>query len=183
MAAEENTNWDYKPSGDSGAEQVGQGGSSAQPAENISWTAKEFIEHDRNAGWYTMLILGSVVLAALIYLITKDFFAVGATVVAGIIGAIYAGHKPNDLNYELSDRSIKVGERTYNYSIFKAFSIAHEGAHTSIVLEPIKRFMPPMTLYFPPEKEDQLTEVIGNHLPLQEYQPTTVERLSHRLRF
>jgi hypothetical protein len=176
MAADENTNWDYKPSGDSSESQ------DVRASENISWTAKEFIEHDRNAGWYLMLILGSAVLAALIYLITKDFFAVGATLVAGFIAAVHAGNKPKEQNYELSNRNIKVGERTYSYSMFKAFSIAHEGAHTSIVLEPIKRFMPPMTLYFPPENENKITETIGSHLPLQEHQTTAVECLSRRFK-
>jgi hypothetical protein len=177
MADEQNTNWEYNPSSDNAE----SSGSTAAP-ENISWTSKEFIEHERGGSWYIMLIVGSGLLAVIIYFITKDYFAVGATVAVGIIGAIYASHKPDELNYELTSRSIKVGPKTYNYSTFKSFSIAHEGAHTSIVLEPIKRYLPPMTLYFPPENEKDITNAIGNHLPLQDHEPTITERLAHRFK-
>jgi hypothetical protein len=181
MADEQNTNWDYSPSGSSDTGTADAGDSPAQQ-ENISWTAKEFIEHDRNSGWYMMLILGSGLIAVIIYFITKDIFAVGATIVVGVIAAVYAGHKPKELDYELNGRSIKVGPKSFNYSMFKSFSIAHEGAHTSIVLEPIKRYLPTMTLYFPPENEKVITNVIGNHLPLQDHEPTVTERLAHRFK-
>jgi hypothetical protein len=181
MANEENTNWEYKS--DASAAESGDNKSAPTPQQNLNWTSKEFIEHDRGGGWYAMLILGCVFLAVVIYFITKDYFAVGATVAVGIIAAVYASHKPKELTYELSGKNIRVGERAYGYNMFKSFSVAHEGAHTSIVLEPVKRFFPPMTLYFPPELEDQVSNAIGDHLPMQEHQPSVTERLAHRLRF
>jgi hypothetical protein len=156
MADENNTSWDYKPgAGDSASVAVENSASgSPAPLESLTWTAKEFIEHDRGAGWYVALI-----------------------------AAVYASHKPKELSYELSSRTIRVGERTYGYNMFKSFSVAHEGVHTSIILEPTKRFYPPMTLYFPPEMEQQIANNIGNHIPMQEHQPSATERLAHRLKF
>jgi hypothetical protein len=122
-------------------------------------------------------------IAAAIYFVTKDYFAVGAIIAVGIIAAVYTSHKPKELSYELSGKTIKVGDHSYGYNMFRSFSVAHEGEHTSIVLEPVKRFFPPMTLYFPSEMEDQVINVIGNHLPMQEHQPSATERLAHRFRF
>jgi hypothetical protein len=181
MANEENTNWDYKPTAGTG--RTSNNAEHEAKQENISWTSKEFIEHDRGSSWYIVLIFGMLVLAVVIYFITKDYFAAAATVIVGFIAAVYAGHKPKELNYELSSKSINVGERTFSYNMFKSFSVAHEGEHTSIVLEPVKRFYPPMTLYFPPEEEGRITNVIGNQLPMQEHQPNITERLTHRFRF
>jgi hypothetical protein len=183
MADEEKTNWDYKSNGDSDIADSPDNKQETSKEENVSWSAKEFIEHDRSSSWYVVLVFGAVVLAVVIYFITKDNFAVAATVAVGIIAAVYAGHKPKELDYELTNKSIRVGERTYSYGMFKSFSVAREGEHTSIVLEPVKRFIPPMTLYFPPDEEKRVTNSVGNHLPMQEHQPNITERLSHRFRF
>jgi hypothetical protein len=183
MADQENTNWDYKPTTEGGSVNESDNKEASNKQENVSWTALEFIEHDRGSGWYVMLIAGAIILAVVIYFITKDYFAAAATVTVGFIAAVYAGHKPKELEYEIADNHIRVGERTYGYGMFKSFSVAHEGEHTSIVLEPVKRFVPPMTLYFPPEDEPHVTNAIGNHLPMQEHQPNITERLAHRFRF
>jgi hypothetical protein len=185
MADENNTSWDYKPGAGDSASVAVENSASGSPAssESLTWAAKEFIEHDRGAGWYVVLLIGMFLIAAVIYLITKDFFAVGAIVTVALIAAVYASHKPKELTYELSSRTIRVGERTYGYNMFKSFSVAHEGVHTSIILEPTKRFYPPMTLYFPPEMEQQIANNIGNHIPMQEHQPSATERLAHRLKF
>jgi hypothetical protein len=180
--AEQDTNWEYK-SGARGDSAKSGGEGPPETAQNLNWTSKEFIEHDRGSGWYLTLILGSAVLGVAIYFITKDYFAVGAIIAVGIIAAVYASHKPKELAYELTNKTIKVAERTYSYNMFKSFSVAHEGEHTSIVLEPVKRFVPPMTLYFPPEMEDKVSNAIGNRLPMQEHQPSITENLAHRFRF
>jgi hypothetical protein len=179
---EDDANWGYKSGASGGSDEGAIGRPSSAQDQNLTWSAKEFIEHDRGSGWYTMLVLGSAAIALVIYFITRDYFAVGATIVVGIIAAVYASHKPKELSYELTNKMIKVGERTYSYSAFKSFSVAHEGEHTSIVLEPVKRLVPPMTLYFPPEMEDQVADAIGNRLPMQTHQPSVTERLAHRLR-
>jgi hypothetical protein len=181
MADEQDTNWDYNPSaGTDGSTNDSAGAGETQ--KNISWRAKEFIEHDRSAGWYVMIVFGSILLAAIIYFITKDYFSVAATVTVGLIAAVYAGHKPKEIGYELTGRSIQVGDKAYNYSAFKSFSIAHEGSHTSINLEPVKRYRPPMALYFPPELEKQITNTLGSHLPLEDHQPSITDRLAHRMK-
>jgi hypothetical protein len=183
MADEEKTNWDYKSNGGTDQADNSDNRQETTKDENVSWTAKEFIEHDRGSSWYVVLVFGALLLAVVIYFITKDYFAVVATVVVGLIAAVYAGHKPKELDYELTSKFIRVGERTYSYGMFKSFSVAHEGEHTSIVLEPVKRFIPPMTLYFPPDEEKLVSNAIGSHLPMQEHQPNITERLSHRFRF
>jgi len=181
--AEENTNWEYKPSaGGSAMQDAGDSRPSDTP-EKLTWTAKEFIEHQRGGGWYAVLILGSIVLAGLFYLLTRDFFAVGATLAACLIMLIYAGHKPNEQSYELTHSSLKIGSKIYKYNFFRSFSVIHEGEHTSINLESIKRYMPPIVIYFPPEYEKQVTNLIGNHLPLEEESQSLTDRITHRLRF
>jgi hypothetical protein len=175
--ADEQTNWEYEPDADSADEQ-----SQESMPESMSWQANEFIDHDRSTGWYILLIFGTVGLAAVMYLLVKDYFATGAILIVGVVTVIYTSHKPKHQEYELSSVGIKIGEKSYDFSMFRSFSIVYEGEHTSIHLEPIKRYMPPMTVYFPPEKEQQITETIGNFLPFQNRQAGMTERLSHRFK-
>jgi hypothetical protein len=183
MNAENSTRWQYMP-----AQTVAPKQSPAETAEknaigDFSWTAAEYIEHERGASWYFFLILATAAIAAAIYLMTKDFFAVGATVVVGIVLAVFAGRKPKQVRYELSQTGLKIGEKTYNYNLFKSFSVMREGSNSSINLMPLKRLMPPIAAYFAPQDEQRIVNVIGEYLPFEERKLDATDRLAHRLRF
>jgi len=181
--------WQYKPTGVPvpGQTNSPQGVPSQAPANpagpSVTWTASEYIHHDRGAGWYLVLLIGTVGLAAVVYFLTKDYFATGTIIVLGIIVAIFAGRKPNQLTYELTSSSIKVGQKTYTYNLFKSFAIIREGTLNSISLIPIKRFMPPVTAYFADADEERITKELGSHLPYEERKADSIDKLSRRLRF
>ncbi len=181
--------WQYKPGGNSAPGQSNIPQSTAPQApttptdSSVTWTASEYIHHDRGAGWYLLLLLGTIGLAAGVYFITKDYFATGTIAVLGIIVAIFAGRKPNQLTYELTGSGIKVGEKNYNYNLFKSFAVIRDGTLNSISLIPIKRFMPPVTAYFAAADEQKITNTLGNKLPYEERKPDSIDKLSRRLRF
>jgi hypothetical protein len=176
MKPEDNANL-YKPDdSDNTPATAGARGS------NITWTASEYVEHQRGVGWYASLVIATVVLAAGIYLITKDYFATGTIIVLGIIVGVFAGHKPGQIDFELSDSGLRVGEKNYSYSLFRSFSIFREGKLSSINLTPIKRFMPPISAYFDPKDEKKIVDLLGEHIPFEPRNPGVIDRLSLRLR-
>ena len=158
---------------------------SAQPPKSttVKWTASEFIEHNKGADWYTMLIIGGVLLAAVIYLLTKDIVSVVMTVIVAIVFGVFAAHKPRVLEYQIDGTGINIGPKSYAYSNFKSFALVSEDTINSIWLMPLKRFMPIITVYFAPEDEKKILEVISNYLPVQNHQPDPIDRLMHKLRF
>ncbi len=178
----------YKPgdnpiSGEPGASsELGQ---SPAPAAkfNVSWSAPEFIHHDRGFGWYLLLIAGTAVLAAGVYFLTKDVFATGTIGVLGVIVAFFGTKKPNVAAYELTDSGMRVGEKLYSYSLFKSFALIREGAISSVNFVPIKRFMPPVSAYFDPKDEQKIVDALGEHLPYEERGLDSIDRISRRLRF
>jgi len=149
----------------------------------ITWTASEYIHHDRGAGWYGALFLGTIALAGGVYLLTKDYFATGAIVVVGAIVGAFAGRKPSQVTYELSSSGLRVGQKMYAYGLFKSFSIIRSGQASSISLLPLKRLMPPVDAYFGPADEEKITDVLGQHLPFEERKQAGIDRLSYKLRF
>jgi hypothetical protein len=185
MDSDSNTPFQYNPGGNAQPEVHGANINTpaAPPQGSISWSAAEYIDHERGAGWYGALLLITVLIAVGFYFITKDYFAVGTAVVVGIIIAVAVGRKPRQITYEITDKGLRVGEKIYAYNMFKSFSVTQEEGAESINLFPLKRFMPIVSAYFTPQDEDKIVNAIGEHLPLEEHKLDNVDRLARRLRF
>ena len=153
-----------------------------QPA-TVSWTASEYIAHTKSTAWFAALGLGLVILSVITYLLTRDFIPVAAITVAIISFGFFAGHTPRVLEYVIDDRGIHIGPKTYPYSDFKSFDLTEEGSLPSLQLMPLKRFMPPITLFYEDAQEDEILDTIALYLPHQEQVPGIIEHVTKRMRF
>ena len=149
----------------------------------ITWTASEFIAHEKGIGWYAGLAVVAVIFAALIYVITKDRVSSGVVLAAASLLGIYSTHKPRQLEYRLDHRGITVGGRHFPYEGFRSFSIIPEGAFSSIVFMPMKRFALPLTLYHAPDDEAGIVNILSDQLPLEQRRPDAIDSLMRRIRF
>ena len=191
MDEQNESSWQYKPDSGSTATQTAEppapatSGSSKTPPPSkpsISWTASEYIDHSHGASWYLLLAAATAAIAATIFLLTKDYFATGVTVVVGIIVAVFASRKPRQITYSISSSGLKVGEKSYSYNHFKSFTILREGSLTSVNLMPLKKFMPPISAFFEPKDEEQITSALGEYLPYEDRKMDGVDRLTRRLK-
>jgi hypothetical protein len=151
--------------------------------DSITWTASEYISHEKSATWYAFLTLATAVIAAMLYLVTKDFVSVGVALASGIILGVSAARKPRELPYRVDMHGITIDSKQYAYGNFRSFAIMPEGAFTSIVLVPLKRFSPLLTIYYAPEDEDTIISLISTQLPNEERKDDAVDRLMRRIRF
>lgn len=149
----------------------------------ISWSASEFVAHDKTPGWYALLLITAGVFAVGVYLLTKDMVSAGVVVVAAIILAVFASHKPREQRYILDDQGIVVGQRRYDYDDYKSFAVTSEGAFSSLVFMPLKRFAVPLTIYYAPEDEERIVSLLSERLPLEEHRLDAVDNLMRRIRF
>ena len=149
----------------------------------VSWTASEFIAHHKSAQWYVILTGFTLVGAALAYLITKDWVAVGVIALSAVLFGVSASHPPRQLQYSIDGRGVHVGQKSYHYGDFRSFSVIDEGQFSSINFMPLKRFSPPLSIYYDPEHEDQIVELLAQYLPMGDHGRTAVEGLMHRIRF
>jgi hypothetical protein len=152
-------------------------------SDSISWTASEFVEHNKGFGWYLCLILAILVLSALIYALTHDKISTGAVVLAGIVLGVFAARKPRILQYRLDNGGLTIGNKSYGYDVFKSFSVIDEDALSSIYLLPLKRFMPSLSLYYAQKDEKKIIDILSERLPFEERHSDTVDRFMHRIRF
>lgn len=151
----------------------------------ISWSASEFMSHNKSAGWYMLLILAVVVAAAVIFLVTRSIMSSLIIVFAGaLLGAFaFMTRQPRTLQYSITQSGVQIGQKLYPFGELKAFTIQPEGPINSIVLIPMKRFMPPISMYCDPKDEDRITDTLSAHLPFDEEHNDPVDNFMRKIRF
>lgn len=149
----------------------------------FQWTSPEFVAHDKPPAWYLALFGASAVIAALVFLFTKDKISTAVVLVVGVALGTYAARKPREIDHALFEDSMMIGQKTMGYEQFRSFSLDDEGAFASLVLVPHRRFGQLVTLYFQPQDEDRIVAVISRHLPLEQRPKDLVDNFMKKIRF
>lgn len=153
------------------------------PTQSITWTGSEFVQNQKTAVWYLFLGLFIAAVCTVIYIIGRDIFSVISIVIMGFLFAVVAARKPRQLTYSLDDQGIQVGNRAYNYTDFKSFSIQQHGAIPYVNLLPLHRFHNELSLYFPPDKADEVIGLLSHYLPNDQRKETYVDQITKIIRF
>jgi hypothetical protein len=178
------TTWQFKSDDSAPVQDDAPVPSPAPRAETVTWEASEFIAHEKSFGWYAILVLGTALLASLTLFWLRDLVSTFVVIVAAIIFGIVASRKPRVLPYRLDDHGVTVGNAFRPYHDFKSYAPLQEGAVSSVVLLPLKRFMPPLSIYFAPEDEEKIIKTLAAYLPFdQAHQYDMVDRVIQRIRF
>lgn len=151
--------------------------------EPISWQASEFVHHEKGTEWFLSLIgIAAILLLLDIFLIKSLTF--GALIVVMAVSAIAVARRPpRTLTYLVSPSGIQIDEKQYRFHDFRAFGVIQEGAFYSIRLIPVKRFMPPVNVYFPPEHGEEIVDMFGAILPMEKIEFDFMDKLVEKIRF
>lgn len=187
-SADQQAGWVFKPDGSAppqgDASRDNQVPQAASPAEgSVEWTGSEYVSHQKNVSWYLQVVLAAVLIAAVVYLITRDVLSAAVVLFAGFIFMLAAARKPRVLAYRLDRGGLTIGQKYYPYGQFKSFAIVQQGPLATIVFMPLKRFMPTVDVYIPPDNAEAIVEVLSNNLPLETRTPGIVDTFAHRIRF
>lgn len=149
----------------------------------VEWTASEFMAHHKSTSWYAALALAAVIVAGFIYILTKDEITAGVILFAAAVMGFVAGRKPRTLNYRVAQDGVHIDAKVYTYQDYKAFSIIDEGAINSIKLVPLKRFLPPISMYYAPQDEKKIVEALSDYLPYEDKDDDAFDRMVRKIRF
>jgi len=152
------------------------------PAD-IAWSASEYVHHEKDAKWYFAYSGISISILAVVYLLTKDLISVGILAVLAVGFGVFAARKPETLDYRIDASGVHIGPKLYPITMFKSFAVVEEGSINSIALMPLKRFMPPITMYCAPEDEKKVEQALGAMLPQETREQDRVDRLMHKVGF
>lgn len=151
--------------------------------EPVNWTASEYIAHEKNVSWYLLLGVAVLGFSVVVFLLTKELVSSVVIVIMGTAFGAFAARKPQELNYSLDNTALHVGPRSYTYAQFKSFTMIDEGAIHSIMLMPLQRFMPPLSVYYAPEDEDKISKALSSYLPYEDRKQDYVDRIMRKVRF
>jgi hypothetical protein len=149
----------------------------------VSWTAPEFMAHDKSVSWYFGLTATAAIFAFFTYLISKDIISAAVVIVAAIVFGFYAAYKPRQSTYGLHEGGISINDKAYSYDDFKSFSIKPEGSHMNLTFMPLKRFATPLTIYYSPPDEEKIMKVLAARMPYEEPRRDATDSLMKRIRF
>lgn len=154
----------------------------SRSADTIHWRAKEYIAPEKNTTWYVMLGLVLVAVFILDVLFLKAYTVSALFVAIAIAIVVMSVRPPREIEYTLSEKGIYVGGQLYSLSEYRAFGVLYDGKENSIMLIPVKRFRPGLSVYFPYEQGEQIVDMLGQKLPMEELDLDFVDKIVRWLR-
>ncbi len=149
--------------------------------EPVTWSAQEFLHQEKGGGWFALF---GVIIAALLGLSiwTQAWTFAVLIVVITILIIVYSRRPPRELTYSLTGEGLLIDGRLHEFGNFKAFGVVRDGDQFSVVLIPVQRFQPGVSVYFPEESGEAIVDTLGARLPMKELKLDAVDKLVRLLR-
>jgi len=153
-----------------------------EPPQALTWEASEYVHTDKGSMWLVGLGAVTLVVAGIaVYFQAWTFLIL--VLVMGVAMGVFAFRPPRTVHYVLNDSGVQIGGKLYHYSDFRAFGILEDGAFFTMELIPAKRFAPALSVYFAEAQGEDIVDIVGSHLPMENIQPDVIDHIMRRLRF
>ena len=147
----------------------------------IQWQAPEYIQDHRSPWWFISFWVVVVILMVVAVVLIKSWsFAILIPAMAAAL-TIYSHRPPRQLNYVLSSKGLYINEKLHPIGEFKSFGVLHGESLPSIMLIPVKRFRPGLTIYFPVEAGEPIVDMLGSRIPMQDITLDFFDKLIRQL--
>ena len=151
----------------------------------VTWTAQEYVHQERNTLWYVIFGLVALALIAADIFLLKSYTFSLVVVVAAVALIVYIRRPARTITYALSpNQGLYIGEKLYHFDEFKSFGILkdeHDDLHQSILLIPRKRFSPAVSVFFPVESGEEIVDILGSRLAMEEVKLDILDTIVQKL--
>lgn len=152
------------------------------PLEPVQWQAVEYVQYAKQPLWYVGFGAVVIVLMVLaVWLMQAWTFAVLILVMAVAL-LLYSHRPPRELSYVLSEKGLYINDQLHPMGEFKAFGVVQDSENHSLMLIPIKRFRPGLSVFFPTEVGERVVDLLGAYLPMQELKLDLFDKIVQKLR-
>lgn len=147
----------------------------------IQWQAPEYVQERRSPWWFIgFWVVAILLMVAAIFIIRSVSFAVLIPAMAAAL-MIYSHRPPRILNYVLSTKGIYINEKLHPLGEFKSFGIMRDESIPSVILLPVQRFRPGLTVHFPMELGEAVVDMLGQRIPMQEIKLDAFDKIIRKL--
>jgi hypothetical protein len=153
-----------------------------QDVQPIQWQAPEYIQERRSPWWFIAFWVVTITLIAVAAFVIQSWsFAILVPAMAAAL-MIYSHRPPQMLSYVLSSKGIYINEKLHPMSEFRSFGILKDESLPSLMLIPVKRFRPGLTVHFPHESGEAIVDFLGQRIPMKELQLDALDKIVRKLR-
>ena len=149
----------------------------------LSWQASEFVHHEKDGMWFLALLSVTIALLLLDIFLIQSWTFGALIIVMAIAVMVIARRPPRTITYTLSSHGIQIDDKQFNFHDFRSFGVVQENAFYSIRLVPSKRFMPMVSVFFPPENGEEIVDAFGQALPMESIERDAIDKLVEKIRF
>ena len=149
-------------------------------AEPIAWQAEEYIQGAKQPIWYVGFAVVVIILVA-VAILTKAWTFIVLIIVMSAAALVYAHRPPRILNYSLSNKGVHINDMLHPLGEFKSFGVTTDTGRNALVLLPVKRFRPSMTIYFPTEVGEVLVDTLGGYMQMQDVRLDAFDKIARKL--
>lgn len=149
--------------------------------EPVHWQAAEYIHQEKNPLWFVIFSLVVLVLiAGAIFVQAWTFVALIPVMAVALF--LYARRPPHEIDYVLSSKGLFINDVLHSFNEFKSFGVVRDADEYSIMLMPVRRFRPGLSVYFPENIGEAIVDLLGSRLPMQELHLDAFDRVVRALR-
>jgi hypothetical protein len=150
--------------------------------ETISWEASEYIDHHRDGAWFAGLIGVALVLVLISVFVIKNYYFTVLIIVMTIAIITYSQRPPRVIKYLLNEQGITIGQKFHAFEEFRSFGVIQDGAMYCVRLLPVGRFNQDATIYFAENDGENIVDILGSVLPMENVQFDFIDNILRRLR-
>lgn len=144
--------------------------------EPVTWSAHEYIHQEKGALWYVIFSLLLIVgVGATIWLQQWTFTAV--LIVIAIVVIVNGKRPPRELTYVLNSDGLTIDNKLHKFEDYKFFGVIQDREHFSVMLIPVQRFQPSVSVYFPEESGEAIVDMLGARLPMKDLKLDAVDHM------
>lgn len=151
--------------------------------DSFKWTTTDSQLDKKSPIWYIILFLVTVIIAGIIYLLTRDKITTLVILICGLVFGAYGAKKPGTISYQIDDSTLKIGSKQYSLSSFKSYSVMPTKERLVVSMRPIKRFMPYLYIAFNKDEEVKVTPFLSKNLPLENNKGDVIDRFMRYIGF
>ncbi|MBP9667950.1 hypothetical protein KBD87_04060 [Candidatus Saccharibacteria bacterium] len=150
--------------------------------QTIQWQSPEYVSSVRTPMWYLVFWATVVVVMILAGFFMKSWSFVLLIPVMAFALTIYTHRPAHMMQYVVSPKGLYINEQVHVFDEFKSFSVLQDEALPTLVLTPVRRFRPAVTVHFPDEVGEQLVDFMGTQLPMEDARTDVFDTLVKKLR-
>ena len=147
----------------------------------IQWQAPEYVQERRSPWWFIgFWVVVIILMLAAIFIIRSISFAVLVPAMAAAL-MIYSHRPPRTLSYVLSSKGLYINEKLHPLAEFRSFGVVQDESIPSLMLLPVQRFRPGLSVHFPSEAGETIVDMLGSRIPMQEIKLDAFDKIIQKL--